>query len=220
MVAFAVLRSVPSSRASLLADEAKGGSVCARVEQGPEHGALRAPVRLRPSPRSPLWPSQSREEECACGRARAASLPVAPSPRRGTVVRRDPAGPAYGRLDGAHPLLGHLDRVEAVACDVEGDPADLAERMANAGERFGMLLREELRAEISSASSSESTASTTPPGGTRPSAFARRNAVIIIATPDFMSSAPRPHTIPSAISAENGGCVHCWPAVGTTSTWP
>ena len=32
---------------------------------------------------------------------------------------------------------------------MEGDPADLAERMANAGEGFGMLLREELRAEVS-----------------------------------------------------------------------
>ena len=58
--------------------------------------------------------------------------------------------PAHGRLDRAHPLLGHLDRVEAVARDVEGDAADLAERMANAGEGFGMLLREELRPEIAS----------------------------------------------------------------------
>jgi hypothetical protein len=39
-----------------------------------------------------------------------------------------------------------------------------------------------------------------------------------MAAPPFMSSAPRPHTNPSATSPANGGCVHRWPVVATTST--
>lgn len=36
----------------------------------------------------------------------------------------------------------------------------------------------------------------------------------------FMSTAPRPHTQPSATSPENGWCVQSWALAGTTSVWP
>ena len=41
------------------------------------------------------------------------------------------------------------------------------------------------------------------------------------ATPDFMSTAPRPQSSPPSITAENGGCVHAAASpTGTTSVWP
>ena len=54
----------------------------------------------------------------------------------------------HRRLDVAQLLLGHLDRVEAAAAHVDGDAAHLAERMPDAGERVGMLVGQELRAEV------------------------------------------------------------------------
>ena len=81
--------------------------------------------------------------------------------------------------------------------------ADLAERMADASPGVGMLLGESESPEIASPQllvgehgkdDAAGEARGSPPSPAR-------NAVIIIATPDFMSSAPRPDTIPSAISA-------------------
>src|SRR4029077_15405217 len=51
-------------------------------------------------------------------------------------------------LEPADLLLAELDRVEALACDLLGDPARLSERMPDAGEELGMLLDEELRAVV------------------------------------------------------------------------
>ena len=62
--------------------------------------------------------------------------------------RAVPAGPAHRRLQPADLLLGHLDRVEALAADVEREAAELAERVAHPLEQLGMLLDEELRAEV------------------------------------------------------------------------
>lgn len=60
----------------------------------------------------------------------------------------------------------------------------------------------------------------TSPGGTRPSSFARKKAASSIATPPFMSRAPRPRMNPSARFPSNGGYRHRWFAVETTSTCP
>ncbi len=39
-----------------------------------------------------------------------------------------------------------------------------------------------------------------------------------ITSSPFLSEVPRPQTLPSAMSPENGGCVHS-PSAGTTSWW-
>src|SRR6266540_387463 len=58
------------------------------------------------------------------------------------------AGSADCRLHPADLLLGDLDRIEALARDFVGEPAELAERVAHAVEEMRMLLDEESRAEV------------------------------------------------------------------------
>ena len=84
----------------------------------------------------------------ARGRARRSILPsraIAP-PRIGRA--RVAAGAADRRAQRAHLLLGDLDRVHAPTRDVEREAADLAERVARPAEHVGMVLGEELRAEV------------------------------------------------------------------------
>src|SRR5580765_363864 len=58
------------------------------------------------------------------------------------------AAAADRRLQPADLLLAELDRVEALARDLPGDPARFSKGMPDAGEKLGMLLDEELRAVV------------------------------------------------------------------------
>ena len=60
----------------------------------------------------------------------------------------------------------------------------------------------------------------TSPGRAVPSRCARRKASSIIATPPFISSAPRPQIYPSWRRPSKGGTSQGCAAVGTTSRWP
>ena len=56
--------------------------------------------------------------------------------------------------------------------------------------------------------------------GLRPSRSMRRVTASIIASMSFMSTAPRPHTMPSRTSAANGSKVQSAGSAGTTSRCP
>ncbi len=58
------------------------------------------------------------------------------------------AGPSNRRLQPADLLLGHLDRIEALAAHLEREAAELAERVAHAREQLRVLLDEVARAEV------------------------------------------------------------------------
>ncbi len=70
------------------------------------------------------------------------------------------------------------------------------------------------------ASSSARKASTTSRGGLRPLRIRSLTTARVMASMSFMSTAPRPHTQPSAISPENGWCVQSSALAGTTSVCP
>ena len=57
-------------------------------------------------------------------------------------------------------------------------------------------------------------------GGLRPLRSRSRTTARVIASMSFMSTAPRPHTQPSAISPEKGWWVQSAALAGTTSVWP
>lgn len=57
-------------------------------------------------------------------------------------------------------------------------------------------------------------------GGLRPLRMRSRTTARVIASMSFMSTAPRPHTHPSAISPEKGWWVQSSALAGTTSVWP
>ena len=117
--------------------------------------------------------------------------------------------PAEPRPRPADLLLGDHDRVERAPRDLHPEAAELADRVAHARRTArGARGRGTRRRACCPASSSAIRHRITSPGGRRPAAFARMNAASIIATPPFMSSAPRPHTKPSCSSPANGGCRH------------
>src|SRR6185436_12786168 len=69
---------------------------------------------------------------------------------RPVAVDHRPVAPAaaHRRLQPADLLLAELDRVEALARDLLGDPTRLSKGMPDAGKELGMLLDEELRAVV------------------------------------------------------------------------
>ena len=105
--------------------------------------------------------------------------------------------------------------------DAQREAAELAEREADALEELGMLLDEEARAEVAAVLLVGEHAEDEV--ARRPYALPpsrARTAETSIATPAFMSSAPRPQISPSTSFPSNGGCVQAGRAVVTTSTWP
>ena len=145
------------------------------------------------------------------------SVPIAPP---GSGIEPWPARPAQRGHGPADLLLGDHDRVEERPATSMREAAELADRVAHPVEQLGVLANEELRAEgrcrpprRPSGTGSHRRAGAAPP----PSA--RMNAASIIATPPFMSSAPRPQTKPSWTSPPNGGWRHS-PRAATTSTCP
>ena len=56
--------------------------------------------------------------------------------------------------------------------------------------------------------------------GREPAPMMSPSAVSIIASMSFMSTAPRPHSMPSRISPANGSTLQLRASAGTTSRWP
>ncbi len=117
--------------------------------------------------------SSSERRRSACGRGQLGRHALEPRARHGRDVHRQaalverlqdlaelreratadadravPARPADASAQPADLLLGHLDRIEALAAEVHRCAAELTERVPHAVEQVGVLLDEVLRTEV------------------------------------------------------------------------
>ena len=192
-LALAVLCSIGSNRRAALAEDVERAVGQARHQQAAQR--QRELARQLRGDRLDHRPDGGRHVDRQTPPVEARQQP--PELAHGAVAYRQRAVPgaaAEGRARPADLLLGDHDRIEAPAGELHRETAELADRVAHAGEQLGVLADEEVRPVVAAGLLVGEHAQDHVPGRGRGAASARMKAASIIATPPFMSSAPRPQT--------------------------
>jgi hypothetical protein len=114
-------------------------------------------------------------------------------------------GAGRGQAHPRHALLRRLDHVEPqVVVHRQREAADLADRLGAALEQLRVVLHQPLGAEDAPGLLVGHEGQHDVTGGLRPVRRRSRTTASVIASMSSMSTAPRPQSIPSAISPANG----------------